>query len=114
MLYEGKKETQNTRIEKDEDTREEIEMLYSFGVIIFEHVILKKEDIIISICYCDPLKTYDVVIEDNVNSSLISYKTYERLDDTLTEYFNLTQNEEIVDGDNKKVKCMSHCVEYTL
>ena len=30
MLYEGKKETENTRIEKDDETKDEIEMLYSF------------------------------------------------------------------------------------
>lgn len=114
MLYEGIKETENTRIEKDDDNRDEIEMLYSFGVVIFEHTIVKKEELIISICYFDPLKIYDIVIEDNDNSSLVSYKTAKQLDDTLMEYFNMTKNEEIIDRDNNKIKCMSHCVEYTL
>lgn len=114
MYYEGIKETENTRIEKDDETKDEIEMLYSFGVVLFEHTILKKDHMTISICYFDPLKIYDIVIEDNLNKTLLSYKSTRQLDDDLKIYFNLTKNEEIVDRDNVNVKCMSHSVEYTL
>ncbi|HII08087.1 MAG TPA: hypothetical protein HA355_00670 [Methanosphaera sp.] len=114
MYYEGMKETENTRIEKDDETRDEIDMLYSFGVVLFEHTILKKDEITISICYCDPLKIYDIVIENNVKSCLLSYKTLDQLDEEMEIYFNLTKNEEIVDKNNVKVRCMSHSVEYTL
>ena len=45
MLYEGIKETENTRIEKDDETKAEIEMLYSFDVVLFEHTILKGDSL---------------------------------------------------------------------
>lgn len=113
MLYEGIKETENTRIEKDDETKEEIEMLYSFEVVLFEHTILKKDNISISICYFDPLKIYDIVIEDIKNNSLISYETATELTDEYRQLFNLTKNQELT-YNNKRYKCMSHSVEYTL
>lgn len=114
MLYEGIKETQNTRIEVDDDTKAEIEMLYSFGVVLFEHTILKSEELTISICYFDPLKVYDITIEDNINHSLISYESKTELDEDYKKYFKLTKNDEITDKNSVKYKCMSHSVEYTL
>ena len=90
MYYEGIKETENTRIEKDDETKDEIEMLYSFGVVLFEHTILKKDHMTISICYFDPLKIYDIVIEDNLNKTLLSYKSTRQLDDDLKIYFRNT------------------------
>lgn len=113
MLYEGIKETQNTRIEKDDDTEAEIEMLYSFGVVLFEHTILKTDELMISICYFDPLRIYDIIIEDNNNHTLISYESKTELDEEYMKLFNLTKNEE-TDKNNLKYKCMSHSVEYTL
>ena len=114
MLYEGIKETQNTRIEKDDETESEIEMLYSFGVVLFEHTILKTEESTISICYFDPLGIYDIIIEDNTNLRLLSFESKTALDEDLMELFNLTKNDEITDKNNVKYKCMSHSVEYTL
>lgn len=114
MLYEGIKETQNTRIEKDDDTKDEIEMLYSFDVVLFENTVLKSEETTISISFFSPLKIYDIVIEDNENLRLISYESKTELDEDLMKLFNLTKNEEIIDKNNVKYKCMSHSVEYTL
>lgn len=114
MLYEGIKETENTRIEKDKETEDEIEMLYSFGVVLFEHTLLKKEHQTISICYFAPLDVFDVVVEDNDNGRLVSYRAVKQLDDTLLKYFNLIKNEELIDDDGLTVKCTSHSVEYTL
>lgn len=114
MLYEGIKETQNTRIEKDDDTLDEIKMLYSFDVVLFENTILKSEELTVSICFFNPLKIYDIVIEDNRNHCLISYESKAELDEDLNKLFNLTKNEEITDKNNVKYKCMSHSIEYTL
>lgn len=114
MLYEGIKETQNTRIEKDDDTKSEIEMLYSFGVVLFEHTLLKTGELTVSICYFAPSNVYDIIIEDNVNHKLITYESKTELDEDYIKLFNLTKNEEIIDKNNLKYKCMSHSVEYTL
>ena len=114
MLYEGIKETENTRIEKDDETKAEIEMLYSFDVVLFEHTILKGDKYTISICYFNPLKIYDIIIEDYINSCLISIESKNELDEEYKTFFNLIKNEEITDKNNNKYKCMSHSVEYTL
>ena len=114
MLYEGIKETENTRIEKDNETREEIEMLYTFGVVIFEHTILESDNTTISICYFEPEETYDIVIEDKKEGKLIEYRQTQQLDQTLQEYFDLTKNEEITDKENNTIKCISHSIEYKL
>lgn len=114
MSFEGIKETQNTRIEKDDDTKDEIEMLYSFGVVLFENTILKSEELTVSISFFSPLKIYDIVIEDNKNHRLVSYESKTELDEDFLKLFNLTKNEEIIDKNNVKYKCMSHSIEYTL
>lgn len=114
MLYEGIKETENTRIEKDEETKDEIEMLYSFGVILFEHTILESDELMYSICYFEPKKVYDLVIQNKNNGKLISYEVKTKLNNQEKNYFNLTKNEETTDQNNNKLICMSHSVEYTL
>lgn len=112
MLYEGIKETQNTRIEKDDETKEEIEMLYSFDVVLFEHTIVESHNQIISICYFNPKQVYDVVIQDK-SGKLIRYEQLNQLDEKLEKYYNLIKNEEITEN-GIKYKCMSHSVEYML
>ena len=113
MLYEGKKETENTRIEKDDETKDEIEMLYSFGVVLFEHTILESEELTYSICYFAPQEVYDIVIENSKNGQLIKYESVKQLDDKTRKFYDLIKNDEITDGTNK-YKCMSHSIEYTL
>lgn len=114
MLYEGIKETQNTRIEKDDETIEEIEMLYSFGVVLFEHTILESAEYTYSICYFPPGDVYDIVIENKNDKSLLEYRVTDKLDKKFNLLFNLIKNQEITDDNNIKYTCMSHSIEYTL
>lgn len=114
MLYEGIKETQNTRIEKDDETAEEIEMLYSFGVVLFEHTLLESDEYTYSICYFPPKEVYDIVIENKNDKSLKEYKVTDKLDKRYDELFGLIKNQELTDEKNIKYKCMSHSIEYTL
>lgn len=114
MFYEGVKETENTRIERDFETNDEIEMLYSFGVVLFEHSIIESGDYCYSICYFAPDDIYDVVVEDNKSGKVLSYEVKKTLDSTLTNYFNLVKNESVHDERGNLIKCLSHSVEYTL
>lgn len=109
MHYEGKKETENTRIEMDEETRDEIEMLYTFDVVLFEHVILESETHTYSICYFAPEKIYDIVVEDKQLNRLEKYETTKQLDKSYEKYFKLNKNQKIDD-----IICTSHSIEYTL
>lgn len=113
MQYEGKKETQNTRIEKDEETKDEIEMLYSFGVVLFEHVILQSREKTISISYFAPQQIYDIVIENKKENKLIKYETKKELTEKYQKYYQLNKNETITEN-NEKIICTSHSIEYTL
>ncbi len=114
MLFEGIKETQNTRIEKDKETENEIEMLYSFGVVLFEHTILESDNKTISISYFEPEKIYDIIIEDKKQGKLIEYINTDQLNDTFKQYFSLIKNEETSDENNDILKCTSHSIEYSL
>lgn len=113
-MSEGIKETQHTRIEVDEDNKSEIEMLYSFGVVIFEHVILSNDKREVSICYFAPSDVYDIVVIDKKNSLLLKYETCNKLNEKYLVYFNLINHQSIVDEDDGKLICGSHSVEYTL
>ncbi len=114
MLYEGIKETENTRIQRDDETNDEIEMLYSFGVVLFEHTILESDEQVYSICYFEPGKVYDVVIENKIDKRVEQIISTDKLDTKLQSYYDLTKNESISDENGKTLKCMSHSVEYTL
>lgn len=111
---EGIKETEFTRIEKDNDSLSEIEMLYSFNVVIFEHTILKNERYEYSICFFAPENIYDVVIIDKLNHTLLKYESTSTLNDKLSDYFNLINGESTIDCDGNKLICRSHSIEYTL
>ena len=113
-MYEGIKETQHTRIEVDEETKSDVEILYSFGVVIFEHTILKNDNIEISICYFAPGDVYDIVIIDKNNNSLLKYETSKQLNEKYNKYFNLINGQKTLDDDNNELNCRSHSVEYTL
>ena len=113
-MAEGIKETQHTRIEVDEDNKSEIEMLYSFGVVIFEHVILSNENMEVSICYFAPSDVYDIVEIDKKNKALLKYDTCKQLNEKYSAYFNMINGQSVIDDDNHKLLCGSHSVEYTL
>jgi len=113
LHYEGIKETENTRIEKDDETKDEIEMLYSFGVVIFEHVIIESEQRRYSICYFAPEELYDIVIEDKQEKKVIRYDVKKQLDNNLEQYYGLNKNDTL-ELDGVMYKCTSHSVEYTL
>lgn len=113
-MVEGIKETEHTRIEKDRDNASEIEMLYSFGVVLFEHCVLKNDNYEYSICYFAPSDVYDIVVVDKINRKLVLYETYTKLNDKYESYFNLINGEITLDDDGNQLICRSHSVEYTL
>lgn len=113
-LSEGIKETQHTRIEVDDENRSEMEMLYSFGVVIFEHVIVSNDNMEVSICYFAPSDVYDIVVIDKKNKLLLKYETTKQLNERYDQYFNLINHQSIVDEDGGELICRSHSVEYTL
>lgn len=113
MQYEGIKETQNTRIEKTHETEAEIEMLYSFNVVLFEHVILQTQEETISISYFAPQEIYDIVIENKKENKLIKYETQKTLTKQYNKYFQLNKNDTIEEN-GQKITCTSHSIEYTL
>ncbi|RAP52103.1 MAG: hypothetical protein BZ138_03650 [Methanosphaera sp. rholeuAM270] len=106
------KETENTRIEKDSDTVDEIEMLYSFGVVLFEHVLLESDNVEYSICYFAPQEVYDIVIEDKENNS-VSYNQEKELTANQEKLFSLIKNETVILDDEEFI-CKSHSIEHTL
>lgn len=112
MLYEGIKETENTRIERDDETKEEIEMLYAFEVVIFEHVILESGKYSYSICYFAPREVFDIVIEDK-NNNTRSFETMGKLNERMDKLFQLNKGDNI-SIDDEDINCISHSVEYTL
>ncbi|MBR0471615.1 MAG: hypothetical protein IJI98_02825 [Methanosphaera sp.] len=113
MQYEGIKETQNTRIEKDKETLDEIEMLYSFGVVLFEHAILESEHKTYSISYFAPQQIYDIVIENKQENKLETYTTTTQLTGNMEKMFQLNKNEKIIIN-NEEITCTSHSIEHTL
>ena len=114
MFTEGIKETENTRIEKDPENIDEIEMLYSFGVVIFEHTILESEYYEYSFCWFEPEKIFDVVIKNKNLQKIKVFKTCSKLDDEYEKLFQLIKCEEIKGKNNEIIKCISHSIEYTL
>ena len=113
-MLEGIKETQHTRIEKDKESQSEIEMLYSFGVVIFEHTILKNDDYEYSICYFAPGNVYDIVVLDKKNMKVLKYDSCDKLDDKYEKYFNLINGQKVLCDDGSELTCRSHSIEYTL
>lgn len=113
MLSEGYKETENTRIEKDKENENEISMLYDFGVIIFEHVILESDKYYYSICWFNPKKVYDVLVEDKQRGVVDSFDTFNELPPNLSKLYSMIKGESVC-LDDEIIKCNSHCVEYSL
>lgn len=114
MFTEGIKETENTRIEKDPENFDEIEMLYSFGVVIFEHTILESEDYEYSFCWFEPEKIFDIIIKNRKLQTIEVFKSCPELDEEYEKLFQLIKDEEIKSNDKKIIKCVSHSIEYTL
>ncbi|WP_069593075.1 hypothetical protein [Methanosphaera sp. WGK6] len=112
-MSEGSKETENTRIEKDAENISEIELLYTFDVIIFEHTLLESEKYSYSICWTNPKQIYDVVIEDKQKGKLVKYEVVKKSSPKLSKYFNLIKGEKLVD-DGCQITCTSHSIEYKL
>lgn len=113
-MSEGIKETEHTRIEKDHSSESEIEMLYSFGVVLFEHCVLKNDTYEYSICYFAPSDVYDIVVINKKESKVIKFESCSKLDEKYSDYFNLINGEKTLDDDNNELICRSHSVEYTL
>ena len=111
-MSEGIKETEYTRIEVDEDNKSEIEILYSFDVVIFEHVICSNDDMEVSICYFAPSDVYDIVVIDKKNRRLLEYERCDKLNDKYSKYFNLIKGQTA--HDDASLTCGSHSIEYTL
>jgi len=113
-LFEGVKETEHTRIEKDSSSESEIDMLYSFGVVIFEHCVLCNDSYEYSICYFAPRDIYDIVVINKKEGHVEYFETTHQLNDTYLSYFNFINGESVLDNDGNKLVCRSHSVEYTL
>lgn len=113
-MSEGLKETEHTRIEKDENSQSEIDMLYSFGVVLFEHTILKNDDYEYSICYFSPSDIYDIVIMNKKTGSLEVFESTNNLNEEFKDYFNLVNGQKTLDKNGNEIICRSHSVEYTL
>lgn len=113
-MVEGFKETEHTRIEKDSDSESEIEMLYSFGVVIFEHTVLKNDNYEYSICYFSPSDVYDITIINKKKGCVEYFKSTTKLPEEYVKYFNLINGEKTFDKDGDELICRSHSIEYTL
>jgi len=114
LLVEGFKETEHTRIEKDKDSESEIEMLYSFGVVIFEHTVLKNDDYEYSICYFSPSDVYDIVVINKKKGCVDYFNSLNDLPEEYQKYYNLINGEKTFDKDGNELICRSHSIEYTL
>ena len=114
LLTEGLKETQHTRIELDEENKSELEILYSFGVVLFEHTILSNDDVECSICYFAPSDVYDIVVIDKKNNALLKYESCSKLNEKYSSYFNLVNGQTIHSDGYGKLLCGSHSIEYVL
>ena len=89
-------------------------MLYSFGVVIFEHTILESEDYEYSFCWFEPEKIYDIIIKNKKLKNIEVFKSCPDLDEEYKKYFQLIKNEEIKSNDGEIIQCVSHSIEYTL
>ncbi|RAP54375.1 MAG: hypothetical protein BZ137_02530 [Methanosphaera sp. rholeuAM130] len=89
-------------------------MLYSFGVVLFEHTVLKNDSYEYSICYFAPSDVYDIVVIDKKHNLLLKYETCHQLNEKYSDYFNLINGQRALDDDGDELVCRSHSIEYTL
>lgn len=92
------------------DSLEYAKGLYDKYDVVLEETVLESNDIYYSICRVNSLDTYDVLLIDKNEDSIINFESRVKLSGSTLKYFNVYKDDVLRDIFGNEFKCITHHV----